>query len=328
MTGMLHHRGPDGAGWKVTPDSFLALGTTRLAVTDPGAPVGLPLVSESGTDLLSFNGEIYDYKAIRARLEGKGFRFRYRTDTEVLLEALRTFGEAALESMDGMWAFAHYSVPKRRLLLSRDVMGERHLFYRVRDGELLFASEPGPILVDRPQSEELDFDAAATCIRYYSAPPGRTLVKGLRRLLPGHNLSATPHGELREYRYRRLHPERWRDFFAAKPDAEQIMQAYDEVMQKVTELRLPPDSPYVATLSGGIDSTLICAYASRHGRQRISTLYAQSSDQVPGGPDELNEEDASRFTSRRLGTDHIEIRINGADCVPILQAAARNGFDG
>ena len=328
MTRMLHHRGPDGTGWHVTSDNLLALGTTRLAVTDPGAPIALPLLSETGTELLSFNGEIYDYKSWRARLQAKGVRFRHHTDTEVLLEALRTYGDSVLESMDGMWAFAHYSTATRRLLLSRDVMGERHLFYRVLDGELVFASEPGPILADRSRVEEFDFDAVATCIRYYSAPPGRTLVKGLRRMLPGHNIVATPGGALREYRYRRLHPEHWHDFFAAKPSAEQIMQAYDQLMQKVTDLRLPPDSPYVATLSGGIDSTIICAYASRQGSQRIPTLYAQSSDELPGGPGELNELDASRFTSRRLGTDHIEIRINNGDCVPVLRSVARNGFDG
>ena len=328
MTAMLDHRGPDGSGYKVTDDGLLALGTTRLAVTDPGAPVGLPLSSESGSDLLSFNGEIYDYQAVRAQLEGRGVRFRYRTDTEVLLEALRVFGEQVLERLDGMWAFAHYNKASRRLLLSRDVMGERHLFYRRIGGELLFSSEPGPILADRAMPEDVDLEALAVAMRYYAPPPGLTLVKGLRRLLPGHNIAATPDGQMREYRYRRLQPEKWHDFFAAKPTTDRMLAAFDEIMQQVTEVRLPPDSPYIATLSGGIDSALICAYASRQGTQRIPTLYAQSSDEIPGGAGELNERDASRYTAAKLGTDHIEIRINNGDCVPALLATAKTAYDG
>ena len=329
MTALLNHRGPDAQGVFVSEDRLVALGNTRLAITDPTAPIELPLRTHDDKAVLTFNGEIYDFLELRREFEGRGIRFRHRTDTEVLLEGLGLEGEDLLRRLDGMWAFAYYDFADRRLLLSRDVLGERHLFYRVVDDELVFASEPLPILVDRGRSEEVDFEGLATALQYYSAPPGRTLVKGLRRLRPGHNLIATVGGGWREYPYRRLHPEKYLDYFRREPSLDEVTDTFEEIMFRVTQRRLPPDVPFISTLSGGLDSALVCIFASHMGRKEINTLYAQSTETPARNlPDELDEYEASKVTSAKLGTLHKHIHINNDDSVPVLHRLAANGFDG
>jgi asparagine synthase (glutamine-hydrolysing) len=329
MTARLHHRGPDSRGTYVSEDGCAAIGNTRLAITDPQAAIDLPLFTSDGRSLLSFNGEIYNFQELRRDLEAGGMRFKHRTDTEVLAEGLRQFGEAFLQRLDGMWAFAYYDLDARRLLLGRDLLGERHVFYRVLDDEFVFASEPLPILADGGRREEIDMPGVVSALRYYAAPPGQTLVKGLRRLRPGHNLSVDAAGTVNEYRISRLHPEKWFDFFDSHPDLDSVVTHFESIMQTVSLRRLPRDVPYIATLSGGLDSTLICTYASDFGRTPLATLFAQSSES-PGrnSPDELDEYEASCLTSNHLGTNHRHIHINDVDCIPVLRSLARNGFDG
>lgn len=329
MNERLRHRGPDSQGVVVSEDGCVALGNTRLAITDPNAPIEVPLRTEDGNAVISFNGEIYNYLDVRQGLEAGGIRFRHRTDTEVLLEGIRAFGEDFLDRLDGMWAFAYYDFAERRLLLSRDLMGERHLFYRVVDEELVFASEPLPILADRGEPEDVDFGGLVTALRYYSAPSGGTLVKGLKRLRPGHNLVASPRGECREYRHRWLHPEKWFDFFGSEPGLDAVIAEFEKIMHGVSLRRLPPDVPYTATLSGGLDSALICAYASDFGQRSIPTLFGQCGE-APGRnrAEELDEYEASQVTARRLNTRHRHIHLNNEDCIPVLKRLSMSGFDG
>lgn len=331
MTDLLRYRGPDAQGVLVSDDGILALGNTRLAITDPNAPIELPLCTADRRKLISFNGEIYDFLDVRRELEACGVRFRHRTDTEVLLEGLRLYGEDLLRRLDGMWAFAYYDFDTRSLLLSRDVMGERHLFYRIDNNEMVFASEPLPILADRGCPEEIDFEGVVTALRYLSAPPSRTLVKGLYRLRPGHNLVATVGRGWKEYRYRRLHPEKWFDFFRSKPSLEKVIEVFEETLHRVTVRRLPPDVPFIATLSGGIDSTLVCVFASDLGRRQINTIYGQSATRPAQNlPSELDEYEASKLTSARLNTrhQHMYLNSNNGDFVPVLYQLAERGFDG
>ncbi len=329
MTDRLKHRGPDSQGTLVSEDGLLALGNTRLAITDPGAPIELPLRSADGRATISFNGEIYNFAEIRRELIAKGIDFRFRTDTEVLLEGLHLDGEKFLSRLDGMWAFAFYDFRQRRLLLSRDLMGERHLFYRIENDELIFASEALPVLADRAKPEKIDFDGLVSALRYNAAPPGKTLVQGLNRLLPGHNLEAFADGRLKQSRYRKLQPEKWFDFFSASPSLDAVIDQFEELMHSASLLRIPPDVPFISTLSGGLDSSLVCTYASDYGKQTISTLFGQSSNEPDQNlPGELNEYDASVFTSKRLNTDHTHIFLNGDDSVPVIDRLTSNGFDG
>ncbi len=329
MTRLLDHRGPDHWGVTVTEDGVLALGNTRLAIVDPEARPDLPLASVDGCTILSFNGEIYDYLDVRRELEDCGVVFRARTDTEVLLEILRRKGPDILERLDGMWAFAYYDCDARRLLLSRDLMGERHLFYRIANGELIFASEVIPILTDHGRGLNMDFEAAVAALCFNTAPQGRTLVQGIKRLRPGHNLVAEVGGAPRDYRYRMLHPEKWLDFFHAEPSLDTVIDAFEDIFDRAVTRRIPKDVGFISTLSGGLDSPIISIAASDYGRRRIRTLFALSTDQPPQHhPDELDEYAASQITAKKYNTDHILIRVNNEGAAPVFDRLAGDSFDG
>ncbi len=329
MTNYLHHRGPDANGVEVIDNGLLALGNTRLAITGPDDPIDLPTHSHDKGAVITFNGEIFDFKDQRRRLAATGVQFRSETDTEVLIEGLRREGEDFLHGLDGMWAFAYYDRGARSLLLSRDLLGERHLYYRVSNDELVFASEALPIVADSGHGNSLDMAAVICAMRYGSAPPGQSIVQGVKRLRPGHNIQVTLGGGLKEYRHRKLHPEKWADFFAANPSQDAIIGQFEDLMLAHTRDRVPPHVPFVSTLSGGLDRALVVAFSSNYGERSIDTIYGQSTDS-PGQnfADELDEFEASKVTSARLGTHHTHIHMNNDDCIPVLKRIADNAFEG
>lgn len=329
MTDLLHHRGPDASGVKVIDGGLVALGNTRLAITGPDDPIDLPTHSQDGRGVITFNGEIYDFLDQRRRLEQAGVSFRSDTDTEVLVEGMRRQGEDFLRDLDGMWAFAYYDREARSLILSRDLLGERHLFYRIVDDELVFASEALPVVADNGHSGSIDFAAMVCALRYGTPPPGQSIVEGVKRLRPGHNIQVTIGGELKEYRHLRLHPEKWADFLAAGPSEDAIIDQFEDLMTEQSMRRVPPHVPFVSTLSGGLDSALVVAFSSDFGKRTINTIYGQS-EEMPGQnlAGELDEFEASKVTSARLGTIHSHIHMNNDDCIPVLKHIAENAFEG
>ncbi|KKU11476.1 MAG: asparagine synthase [Parcubacteria group bacterium GW2011_GWC2_45_7] len=330
MTNILTHRGPDSQDIYVSPDGVCALGYTRLAIVDPTNTTKQPLETQDGKAVLSFNGEIYNYLEVRDHLTQKGVHFRTRMDTEVLLEGLYRQGEQFLDELDGMWAFAYYDVSRRRLLLSRDLMGERHLFYRIdhKKGEVIFASEIAPLIADADERFEIDFDALSCSLRFYTAPPGKTLLKGIERLLPGHVMVVREKETPEMHRYKKLHPEKWFEFFGKNPSFEEVVDLYKALFLKVSKRRIPLDVPFIATLSGGIDSALVCLFASEFGEKSIQTLFGQSDERAPARAGELSEDEASQFTARTLGTEHHMFKMDNDECIPVLEYIGRNGFDG
>ena len=329
MTMMLKHRGPDNQGIYVSNDRIVALSNTRLAIVDPACELKQPLTTSDNKLVLSFNGEIYNYTDLRMELEQRDIKFRSRMDTEVLLEGLRLEGEAFLKKLNGMWAFALYDLDNRRLLLSRDILGERHIFYHVQNDELIFASEVKPLLYDSSSYFDIDFESFVTSLHYFSAPPGRSMIKGVYRMLPGCNMKVEVGIGIKHYRYRRLHPEKWFDFFNRKPTIEKVMGVFEETFYRACKKRLPLDVDYVSTLSGGLDSTLICLYASDFGKNKIHTVYGQSAEKPKRNLDgELDELEASNFTAKKLDTLHSHIFLNSDEVIPVLTRLAENAFDG
>ena len=331
MTLMLKHRGPDSQGVYVSNDNLVCLGNTRLAIVDPENLVKQPMEGAFGRAILSFNGEIYNYLELKNELEGRGISFKTRMDTEVLLEGLQLYGAEMLDRLDGMWAFAYYDVSNRNLLLSRDIMGERHIFYRIDKSkeELIFASEVKPILVDAGKPFDIDIESLAASIRFSSAPPGCTLVHGIKRLLPGHNMNVRIGRDLKCYRYQRLHPEKYMDFFKSSPSVEDTTALFEKIFHRACKRRLPLDVPFVSTLSGGLDSTLISVFSSEFGKKKIKTLYGESRFKSEKFLDhELDEYEASKFTSNKFNTDHIHTHLNKDECIPVLERLAENGYDG
>jgi asparagine synthase (glutamine-hydrolysing) len=329
MNKLLHHRGPDANGYVVMEGGRLALGNTRLAITGPKDPIELPTYSRDKRTVTTFNGEIYDFLVHRAAMEADGIDFRSDTDTEVLVEGLRHYGEAFLSRIDGMWAFASYDFDKQSMMLSRDILGERHVFYRVINDEFIFASEALPILADRGKPEAIDFPSVVTSLRYGSAPPGLTAVAGLKRLGPGLNLTIQKGGTPEISRYRKLQPEKWAAFSDPDVSEEAVIDQFEALMVTASENRVPPHVPFVSTLSGGLDSALVVAFSSEFGARPIDTIYGQSAA-APGQNDgeELDEYETSIITSTHLGTNHKFIQLNNDDCIPILKRIADNAFEG
>ena len=325
MLTLLRHRGPDSEGVLVSSDGRAAFANTRLAIVDVHTAFEVPMRNGQGA-MLTFNGEVYNYADERQRLAGHGVRFRTQSDTEVLLEGLHVEGAAFLDRLDGFWSFAFHD-GRGGALLARDLMGERQLYYRVEGDELMFASEVNPILAEL-DNPAFDADAVIAAFRYRSAPPDRSLIAGVRRLRAGHLIEIAPDGRMQERRYARLRPERWTEFFAARPSLEQVCDVYEEQVSAACRSRIPAEVGYLATLSGGLDSTLVNLYASDFGRRPIRSLYGESAPagaQVPGHP---TEADASRFTAKRLGSQHTFLDMRVGATADTAAEVAENSFDG
>ena len=325
MTNSMDHRGPDYQNVFLSDNNKLALGYARLAITDPNDRTSQPLQTTDKKSVFVFNGEIYDYLERRSELEEKNIHFRTRMDTEVLLEGFNLEGDEFLKKIDGIWAFAHYDLSKERLLLSRDLLGERHLYYWINQKEIIFASEVKPILLAaNKHSFNINLESVLTAFHYYTCAPGASLIDGINRLLPGYNMVIGPDREVKTYQYRKLHPEKWFDFFNKEPSIDVVINKYEEIFHTQCKRRIPVDIPFISTLSGGIDSTLVSTFASDFGNKKINTFFAQSSESTS----QLDELEISLQTADKLNTFHQVTRIDSEEIIDPIKRLSKNGFEG
>jgi asparagine synthase (glutamine-hydrolysing) len=262
MLDALAHRGPDGEGVHAAAAGDgheVWLGHRRLAIIDPNGARQPMCDAESGLALV-FNGEIYNFRELRAQLERLGHRFHLDSDTEVLLRAYQHWGERAVHRLRGMFAFAVWDATRRRLFLARDRFGEKPLFLRENAGTLAFASEIKALLRMPGARHEVDLGAVWDYLSWRYVPAPKTLLAGIRKLMPG-TAAIWENGQLREWRWwappDRLPAPRTRrdgdvvaDFLAHLDDA--------------VKLQMVSDVPFGAFLSGGLDSSMIVALMSRH----------------------------------------------------------------
>lgn len=251
MTRAVAHRGPDDEGFHVGPG--IGLGHRRLSIVDL-SPLGRqPMANEDETVWVAFNGEIYNQAALRERLVGKGHRFRSRTDTEVLVHLYEERGEALVEDLRGMFAFALWDARHRRLLLARDRLGIKPLFYAASGDRIAFGSEVKALLADASLPRDIDGDALdAYLAQSYVAAPA-TLLRAVRQVEPGHWLTFGDGGAERSRRY-------WDVQFAAQREAAAVPVWQDRIeaaLRDAVRTHLMADVPYGALLSGGLDSSLL-----------------------------------------------------------------------
>ena len=262
MADALRHRGPDGEGTFESRDGRIQLGHRRLAILDT-TPAGAQPMRLGDRYALVFNGEIYNYIELRQVLEDSGHEFRSRTDTEVLLVALATWGEQALERLDGMFAFAFFDEEEGRLFCARDRFGEKPFFYRETPGDgLIFASEMKAIFAAgvpaEPDPRMLYFYLAYGALNE-AAAPDRTFFRDIRSLPPGHLLTVERNGRVRTRRYYDLVSPREPREIEADVAARRIY----ELLERSVTRRLRSDVPLGSSLSGGIDSTAIVSLIDR-----------------------------------------------------------------
>jgi asparagine synthase (glutamine-hydrolysing) len=307
MIAALGHRGPDGHGVAVCaapgdgPGRVqVALGHTRLAILDLSDRGAQPMRDPGGRYVLTFNGEIYNFKALRAELERLGCAFRSATDTEVILHGYAVWGEGVLERLRGMFAFALWDAVERRLVIARDRLGIKPVYvFRGRSG-LVFASEVRSLLASGLVPRELDRVSLAQFLACQTVPAPRTLVSGVRLLPPGHVMRIDPStGTVMESRY-------WDALDAAVPVLDTPPEARARVralLAESTDLHLTSDVPVGIFLSGGIDSSALVALTRAAG-----TTPRTFSIVLPGSAHD--EAPFAREVARRFAAEHTEVTLD------------------
>ena len=292
MLRALEHRGPDDTGRYL--DGEAALGMTRLSIIDL-VTGRQPMSSEDGTATLVFNGEIYNFRDLREELRARGRRFLTRSDTEVLLRAWQEWGDACVDRLRGMFAFALWDARRRCLLLARDRLGKKPLYYWRRDGLLVFASEPKALLRHPAVGRALDLTALEHYVAFGYTPAARSIFDDIAKLPPAH-VATLARDVLTLHRY-------W-----ALPAGTPTPVAPDELRARVraevrdaVRARLEADVPLGVFLSGGVDSSVIVACMRELNVGRVATF------SIGFGADASHDERPyARAVARRFETEHHE----------------------
>lgn len=313
----LAHRGPDDVGEWWSPDGCVGLAHRRLSILDLSAAGHQPM-QNVGQDLcIAYNGEIYNFRELRAQLINSGHSFRSGSDTEVILAAYREWGTECLTRLHGMFAFALYDLRQRRVLLARDRAGEKPLFYSVDGRALRFSSELKGLLADRSLRRTLDWTAFDCYLADGFVPGDMCILEGFRKLPPAHALVFDiASGATRLWQYWQL-PEA--PAGTGRVSEEELIEELDGLLEASVRRQLVAEVPVGVLLSGGVDSSLITAMAARAGNAtRTFTV------RFPGYSSH-DESGHARLVARHFGTDHVEIDA-GAVEIALLSNLARQ-FD-
>lgn len=294
MNAAILHRGPDDGG--VHRDEGILLGMRRLAIIDLGGG-HQPMQADDGRYVLVFNGEIYNFRRLRAELEAHGRVFRTDSDSEVILAAYAVWGDAAVARLEGMFAFALWDREQRRLLLARDRLGKKPLFLWESAQGLGFASELKSLLALPGFDRGVDVGVLPAYFAFGYVPSPRSIFQGVRKLAAGH-YAVWQGGVLRETRY-------WSLDFAPRfegSEAEAEAELHERLQAAVAD-RLVADVPFGAFLSGGLDSSVVVALMAQQMSRPVKTFsigfkearYSELSD--------------ARIVARHLGTEHHELVV-------------------
>jgi asparagine synthase (glutamine-hydrolysing) len=304
MLGMLRHRGPDEFG--ILLDGEVGLGNARLSIIDLSGG-SQPIANEDETLWIVFNGEIFNYIELRADLEARGHRFTTSSDTEVILHLYEEYGPHCFDKMNGQWGIAIWDTEKRRLLLSRDRLGVRPLFYTQAGTTFLFGSEIKAILSDSRVAAEIDPTVVDQIFRFWTPLSPNTVFRGIKELPPGHFLIADCNS-IQIERY-------WANHFPRKDAASanghvqmgDVVEQFRELLIDACRIRLRADVPVGAYLSGGLDSSTIAAVVRRYTSNRLVTFSIAFSDE------KYDESEFQKQMAAHLGTDHHVVRATHAD---------------
>ena len=307
MARRLAHRGPDGYG--IHHDGVLAFGAGRLAIIDLGAPAGA-IFNEDRCVSVVFNGEIYNYKALRAELEQLGHVFATKTDTEVIVHGYEAWGVDMLTRLRGMFALGVWDQAKARLLLARDRLGEKPLYYtRLDSGELLFASEAKALFEHPGVIRGVNHAALPAYLTLGYVPPPLTLFAGIEKLCPGQYL-ISEHGALRKGLY--WQPTVDTSHAPEYPEAVKLVRAK---LIETVEAQMMSDVPIGAFLSGGVDSSAVVAIMAQVTGQPVQTFTVGYEADAGTQYDKKFNQDVeyAAEVSRALKTKHHLIKLKAND---------------
>ena len=318
MCGIMKHRGPDGEGYYV--EGAVALGHRRLSIIDLEGGKQ-PLSNEDGTVWITYNGEIYNFPALRKELIEKGHRFKTKSDTETIVHAYEEYGVQCLEKLRGMFAFGIWDDKKKRLFLARDRLGKKPLYYFSDSKKFIFASELKAILQDKRVNREINSKAVADYLTYNYIPFPETIFKGIYKLPPAHFMTVkivpgiqSSQGGVKQAECLDVSVQQYWDI-KYEPDyslsENDWADALSENLKEAVRLRLISDVPLGAFLSGGIDSSTVVALMSMVQAAPVKTF------SIGFKEEDFSEVKYARDVSKRFGTEHHEMIVE-PDAMGIL----------
>ena len=301
MRDTMSHRGPDDAGVYVDPSCTVGMGHRRLSIVDLSAAGHGPMCNEDGSVWIAYNGEVYNHAEHRPGLERAGHTYRSRTDTETLLHLYEEHGVGMLDHLRGMFAFSLWDANRQRLVLARDRVGIKPLYYAVFGSTLVWGSEIKALLAHPEVKKDLDEEALAQYLTFAAVPPPQTLFTGIKKLAAGHVLIAEPNGKLEVHRWwspvGHTLPAELRG--AQEGDiADYLLKLLDSAVIEQTMA----DVPHGLLLSGGLDSSLILALLSRHLDRPVKTFSVGFE-----GHSHFDERPFAKRVAERFGAEHHEM---------------------
>jgi len=311
MTDAIVHRGPDERGTHIEPG--VALGMRRLSIIDVGGS-HQPISNEDGTVLAVFNGEIYNYRELRAGLEQRGHRLGTEGDGETIVHLYEEHGVDFARHLEGIFAIALWDAPRRRLVLIRDQLGVKPLYYSLGEEGLAFASEVKSLIAGDLLTPALDPIAAELFLAFGFVPGPRSLFEGVEKLMPASLLVWEGEGrpEQRPYWSAEEGPATRSPGAGWQEDQDRLL----ELLRRSTRSQMVSDVPLGSMLSGGLDSSLITALMAEHSTQPVKTFsigFVEDAD--------ANELGDARNVAERLGTDHHELLTSATDHPELLDEA-------
>lgn len=320
MATSLRHRGPEDEGVWADPATGIAFGHRRLSIIDLSPMGHQPMHSACGRYVITYNGEIYNFKALRRELEQLGEKFRGHSDTEIMLAAIARWGvEAALKKFNGMFAFGLWDRAEQTLYLSRDRAGEKPLYYGWAGKTLLFGSELKALQQHPDFRGEIDRDALAIYVRHNYIPAPHSIYKGIYKLTPGTVLAIRGFGSdaspTAYWSARVAAEEGLANQFGGSE--EEAVNQLDALLNDAIPMRMEADVPLGAFLSGGIDSSLVVAIMQANSGRPVKTFTIGFENA------KFNEAEAAKAVAKHIGTEHTELYATprrAMDVIPRLPA--------
>jgi asparagine synthase (glutamine-hydrolysing) len=316
MGDAIAHRGPDGSDTWIDAANGVAFVHRRLAIIDLSPGGAQPKISNDGRYVITYNGEVYNYLALRRELEALQHRFRTESDTEVMLTAISEWGlERAVGRFIGMFAFALWDRQEHVLALVRDRLGIKPLYYADLDSRVLFGSELKALRADRDWSPELDQDALAGYLRHSYVAAPRTIYREARKLPPGHILTLAPGRAPVLACYwdaRRIAVEGAAASAHGKADDAEAVERLHDLLRDAVGLRMIADVPLGAFLSGGIDSSTVVALMQSQSARPVKTY------SIGFHAADYNEADHAKAVAAHLGTDHTELYVEPSHALEVI----------
>ena len=305
MARSIAHRGPDDEGFFVAGP--LGLGFRRLSIIDL-AGGHQPMSDAEETVWIIFNGEIYNYKELRAELQSKGHRFRTNSDTEVIIHGYKQWGRDVFNHLNGMFGLAIWDVPNQRLLVARDAMGIKLIYYKIDNGKLTFGSEIRAVLAAQDSKPEVDPVALKLFLQFRYTPSPLTIFQGIRKLAPG-TMLVVEKGKCREERWYNFTPSPFPEPKEETEAAHELLDLYKDAVRR----HLLSDVPVGILLSGGLDSGLLLALMNEQGGPWPAYTIGYGDSYAD---DELRD---AAETAALLGARHVTVRLDQGEferCLP------------